>query len=520
MALCVSLNSRTLQELRTGYAEAVARGADWVELRLDYLEPAERARLPELAEWVAAHGRRLIMTCRPRDQGGRYDGPEPERVSTLLEAAGMGAARVDVEAATFRDHPAVRARLESEPGPGDIRGLILSEHHLEGRPGALSRRFLDLCDSPAEIIKLTWRGRDARDNLEALDLLRTSPRPAAVFCLGHDGLASRVLGRKFGAALTYCALGPGAEVAPGQPTLGELSDLYRWPEISPGTAVYGVLGDPVQHSLGPVVHNAAFTACGIDAVYLPFRLPGDGHMFAEFIQQIMERPWLDVRGLSVTAPHKRHAWLLTEADLGPLPRRVGAVNTLIFSEGGIAGDNTDLPATLQWLARGLDCELPGLAERRFDVLGAGGYARSVVAALRMLGAGVTVHNRTLDRAAALASEFGCSAAQLGPDTRLEGDVLVNCTAAGLNAAPGDGPVRPEQIRAGGTVFDATYNPRPSRLLIQAGQRGCRTIDGLDLFLEQAALQFAAWTSQEPPRPIMRAAALARLDSPPAQDAPS
>lgn len=513
MHLCVSLSSTSLAEIQEDYACAMADGADLVELRLDHLRPEALQRITELESWIKQHAEHLIISFRPIDQGGLYDGETAERISTLMWAGGLGPRFVDFEYAYFQRSPAIqgKVRLMAQPdADGKLRHLILSEHHFESRPPKLQKKFLDMSTTPAEVIKLVWRARNADDNFEAFDLLKSRARRCTAFCVEPDGVPSRVLGKKFGACVTYCALRKGHETAPGQPTLDEMINRYRWKSIDEHTAVYGLLGDPVAHSLSPAVHNAALAACNLNAVYLPFRVENDGFAFADFIRAVAERPWLDVRGFSVTAPHKHNAFLLTEENLDPISRRTGSVNTLRFEEGDVRGCNTDYQATLNWLTRALECDLPDLADLRFDVLGAGGFARSVVAGLRLVRAGVTIHNRTLAKASELAADFDCEARALQDSTMFEGDALINCTTVGMSSALDRSPVAAERIKPDSVVFDAIYNPPKTRLLADAEACGCRTFNGLDLFVDQAALQFTALTGYEAPRALMRKVGIDQL----------
>ena len=511
--LCVSLNCSTLTEIQQDFATAISGGADLVELRLDYLKPAELDRLTELEEWFGRNADRLIVSFRPVDQGGLHDGDTATRVSTLLWAGGLRPRYIDFEYACFARSDDMRDKARLMASAGDDNRwdrLILSEHHLEQRPPTLERKFLDMCDTPAELIKLVWRARNANDNFEAFDLLHSQARRAIVCCVEADGLPSRILGKKLGCPVTYCALRRGEETAPGQPTLDEMMRLYHWKSINRETAVYGLIGDPVAHSLSPHVHNAALAACKLNAVYLPFRIENDGFAFADFIRAVADRPWLDIRGFSVTSPHKHNAFLLTEEDLDPISRRTESVNTIRFDKDNVQGWNTDYQAALDWLTQALECELPGLAERRFDVLGAGGLARSVVAGLRLIRAPVTIHNRTLDHAKVLAEAFDCQAATLNEETKLSGDVLINCTMVGMWSAADRSPVLPEQINPERVVFDAIYNPLKTKLLADAEARGCRTVGGLELFVGQAALQFTALTGYEAPRSLMHEVASEQL----------
>lgn len=516
--LCVSINPTTLEQLKIDFDEAVAAGADLVELRLDGLDPSELERISEIEPWLTSHAERLILTCRPEEQGGHYDGSISDRTDVLAWAGAQGPRFVDVEHASYRSSKTLRQRIElwaHASGSGRIAHLIHSAHHLEARPVALQKRFDELCAGPAEAIKLVWRAEDSRGDFEALDLLRSQKdKPASVFCADRDGLPSRILGRRFGNHITYCALRKGDETSPGQPTADELVNVYRWKKISSDTAVYGLVGDPVAHSLSPCVHNAAFDRYGINAVYVPFRVAEGALAFAEFMSEIAKRPWLDVRGLSVTTPHKEAACMLVESELDPVSKRIGSVNTLTFHGEHVSGANTDYQAAIDWIKRHLECDLGDLAGRRIDILGAGGFARSLVAALCLVRAEVCVYNRTLQRAQHLANQFACQAAELDDDTTLLAGVLVNCTSVGMWPEVEHSPIRCEQINDGSIVFDAIYNPRKTRLLADAEARGCRIVDGLELFVDQAAMQFKLWSEDKKidPRPVMRQAALERMQA--------
>lgn len=516
MYLCASLKSLTLVHLQSDFVRAVDDGADLVELRLDRLRPDELDRIRELEAWLRQNGSRLIITFRAADQGGSRHVDTAERAATLFWAAGLGVRFVDFESAHFACLTDLKDNLVLPPHSPDVEhpsGLLLSEHHFDGRPPRLQNTFLQMTSTAADAIKLVWRARSVQDNFEAFDLLRSQSKPATVFCLGDDGQPSRILGKKFGNLITYCALREGDETAPGQPTLDEMLNLYRWRSINEATCVYGLIGDPVAHSLSPHVYNASFAACELDAVYLPFRVPGDGFAFADFIKAVCDRPWLDIGGFSVTTPHKQNAFLLVEDDLDPVCKRIGAVNTLRFDNGAISGANTDYQAALNWIARGLQCDLPALADKRFDVLGAGGFARAVVAALRLVRANVTIHNRTPDHARILAEAFTCQTTPLDASTRFRGNALINCTTVGMWPDVDRSPIDPHKINPKSVVFDAIYHPIQTRLLKDAHEQGCRTIGGLELFIEQAVMQFAVLTGRIAPREVIYEAACKNLTQP-------
>ncbi len=511
--MCVSCSASTLDEMVRDYDRARQAGADLVELRIDMLLPAELDRIETLAEWLVEHASTLVLTCRPSEQGGQFEGDVRTRFSVLARVAAHGAQFVDVEYTDYTRSDDLRNlalnAIEHAGSPG--AHLILSDHHTTGPHPGIDERLAAMTGSTCAMAKMVWLATAPLDNLHALDLQRHAGHRATVFCMGPDALPSRILGRKYGAALTYAALSTIETTAPGQPTAAELLETYNWRAINAETAVYGLIGHPVGHSLSPAVHNAAFAAEGLDAVYVPWRVPPGRAAFIDFAQGIVQRPWLDIRGFSITAPHKQHAFELIAPHASDDIRALGAVNTLRLDGEHVRGDNTDQPAAMAWLAEGLGCSPTDLGALRFAVLGAGGLARTIGTALAGTGAELTIHNRTPEHARTLAESLGCNAAALNPLEAPQADVIVNCTPAGTWPDIYSSPLEAEGIPEGAVVFDAVYCPRRTRLLDLAEERGCAIHDGLTFFLKQAARQFTIWTGRLAPIEIMRRAAERTLD---------
>ncbi len=491
-------------------AAAVRQGARLVEWRLDRLagspEGIDAAR--SLVEGSPAPA---IATCRGRAEGGAFEGPDQQRAELYetLILADHPPRYADVELSEWQASPRLRRRLTEALDRGrrehDVHtSLILSVHDFERRPRDLLQRVEAMTGDPqCAVIKVAWTARSVRDNLEALELLADRRKPTIALCMGPYGLMSRVLAPKYGGLLVYAADDAGGETAPGQPTVRELQSLYGFDRIGPKTAVYGVIGWPVEHSLGPAVHNAGFEAAGVDGVYLPLPVPPEYEHFKATLSCLLADAGLAFRGASVTAPHKEHLVRFV-ADRGgvidPTAGRIGAANTLsVRDDGTLDCSNTDAPAVRAVLDEFLSP--PG---RRVAVLGAGGVARAVVESLSRAGLAVTVFSRTPARAQALAAEFEVAAA--GLDTLRSGEfsIIVNCTPVGMagGPAPDDSPL-PDgvKIAAGDVVFDTVYMPARTPLLQRAEARGATIIPGLAMFLRQAALQFEAWTGKPAPMEV-------------------
>lgn len=516
-------------------------GADLVEFRLDEMfsgsgDPAEERAAVDL---VAHSPLPCIVTCRPTWEGGNYDGDDTDRVS-LFERLGTAEhppAYIDVELAAYTRSANLRQKVnlavQHPKQQRDVRTrLILSMHDFEGRPADLSRRLASAYEEPAaSIVKVAYRARSLRDNLELFEILRHAPKPTIALGMGEFGLMSRVLAPKFGGFLTFASLSDTEVTAPGQPTVRELLEKYRFRAINARTRVFGVMGWPVSHSLGPAVHNAVFGSTGFDGVYLPMPIAvaetadaeTNATSFVATCGSLADDDALDLSGASVTLPHKsslvrlahKHNWSIAD-DVGL------SANTLMRAENGWRVEDTDWPASRGLLERALG---GGLRDRVVCVAGTGGVARTLAIGLLNAGSRVIVVSRDSERAGALARELA-SASQpavavgetladfLGSNStsaRIVGvgadvwsgvlaDAYINATPVGMVGGPdpAGSAVPVEQLADVGedTVFmDTVYTPIDTPMLVAARERGCRTIDGLSMFIGQAVRQFALWTGR-------------------------
>jgi 3-dehydroquinate dehydratase/shikimate dehydrogenase len=556
--LCVPIFVHDPAQARGDARRAQQAGADLIELRIDPI--AEQARgdasvLDALVALVRESPLPCIVTCRPAWEGGQDDGDDAGRIALLehlgTRCAGHGPAYFDVELAAYQLSANLRQKVHlvaDHPGQDPPRrrepGLILSSHDFEGRPPDLLRRVGDMADAEGcRVVKVAWHARSLRDNLEAFELLAAKHKPTIALCMGAFGLPSRVLAKKFGALLTFAALGDADATAPGQPTVQQLKTLYRWDHLGPDTKVYGVIGDPVGHSMSPAIHNAGFTATGYDGVYLPMRIPPEYEHFKATVDAWLNDPRLDFRGASVTIPHKQHLLRFVREQGGevePLAERIGAANTLHQrDDGALYAGNTDYAALLDAVCDALNEPRPSgsgptpssspsqgsapsrprpidreaLAGKRVAVLGAGGAARAAVAGFSHCGAHVTVHNRTPANAQALADAFDAQHAPLDQVDLNTTDLLINCTPVGMHpnidASPLDFEHRTSDL-AHLLVFDTIYNPYETKLLRDAAAAGCGTIPGIEMFVRQAAAQYALWTGHDAPIDVFGQVVLDRM----------
>jgi len=252
---------------------------------------------------------------------------------------------------------------------------------------------------------------------------------------------------------------------------------------------FAVFGNPVAHSLSPLMLGAAFRDMKIDASYRALRVEDARHI-------PLKMKALDMSGASITIPHKPAIMPYLDTISGSAAR-IGAVNTITRVKGGLRGDNTDWTGLVRPLKEAL-----GIRGKRFVVLGAGGAARAAVYGILSEGGTPVVVNRTAQRGEAVAKEFGCDFLPLEEAGSISADCLINTTPVGMFPHVYASPVGADVPARFAWVMDTVYNPLETRLLKDAGRAGCRTIAGIAMFVHQGAEQIRIWTGLEPPAALM------------------
>lgn len=275
--------------------------------------------------------------------------------------------------------------------------------------------------------------------------------------------------------------------------------------------VYAVLGDPISHSMSPAMHNAAFGALGMSCIYHAFRVrPSD------LKDAIYGAKALGFGGLNLTIPLKEEALKYVEPD--PIAARIGAINTINFADG-ITGHNTDGIGAM----RALEDAGVTVADRNILIIGAGGAARAIAFQFGYSGGEIVIANRTKERADRLAGDVRSGLAELGKTPAIESiglgaipgkiadaDILINATSVGMHPDIDATPVPSDLLRPGLVVFDIVYNPRRTRLLLEAEQKGATVIDGVRMLVHQGAEAFSIWTGRKPPVDAMIEAVVREL----------
>jgi shikimate dehydrogenase len=268
--------------------------------------------------------------------------------------------------------------------------------------------------------------------------------------------------------------------------------------IDADTRLYAVLGNPVGHSLSPVMHNAAFRQTGHNGVYVALNvtdLPG----------AVTGIRALGVRGCCVTIPFKVE--VMDHLDhVDPMARKIGAVNTIVNDAGRLYGFNSDAPGAMAALL-----EKTPVIRRRVAVIGAGGAARALAHGIAEHGGQLTIVNRSQDRGRRLASQLECDFCPLADFSGVGCDILINTTSVGMAPHTDQMPVGHACLRPGMTVMDIVYNPLETRLLGAARQAGCTVVNGVAMFVHQGAFQFERWTGEKAPVQLMKKTVLDVLE---------
>lgn len=462
------------------------QGAQLVELRLDYIRtPVNLKRL------LADRPCQVVITCRRTKDGGLWSKSEDERLMLLRQAIASGVEWVDLE-------EDIAGKI---PRFGRTKRIV-SYHNFEETPKDLEAIHERLSALNADVVKMATMAKEPHDNVRMLELVRKASEKIQTvgFCMGDLGTPSRILAGKFGAPFTYAAFSESRGIAPGQLSFQQMTEVYHYNRIYKDTEVFGVIADPVGHSLSPVIHNAAFRQCAMNRVYVPFRVPPE-HL-ASFLT---DAPKLGVKGLSVTIPHKESVIkLLTNLDSSA--RAVKAVNTIVFEGPQATGYNTDYPAAIDSLEAAMDGlgQNPSpVAGKQALILGAGGAAKAVAHALVNRGAEVVISSRTSERAQKLAEEIDCGAVDWTERYGVDPDILVNCTPVGMFPKVDDTPFEKHSLKPSMVVFDTVYNPENTLLIKEARDRNCTVVTGVEMFVRQAGLQFKLFTGREAPADFMR-----------------
>jgi 3-dehydroquinate dehydratase/shikimate dehydrogenase len=496
--VCLALSGDTVDDM-LAIAESMARDNPFIEFRLDYLKQP-LAALPKIHRFLETHQYvTAIGTCRRADNDGKFKGSLASQLEVLAKASAAGCQIVDLELqSALKSKPEAIARLRSRAR------LILSFHDFRATRN-LDDTLEKMLKIPADFYKVVSTATTLSDNVTMMKFLQKQSDKQALIglCMGEQGIISRVLSVRAGSVFTFGAVSADLKTAPGQVSAHDLRSIYRIDQVDAATRVYGVAGDPIEHSLSPVIMNTALRRENVNGVYLPLH----AKTLKDLIHCVREIP---LHGLSVTMPYKQS--ILAHLDnTDAHTTKIGACNTVVRGQDGkLYGFNTDVAGVVRPLEQRLSIE-----KAKVLVIGAGGAARAAVFGLKERGAEVWILNRTSVKAQKLARQAKARTIKRADLRKTAFDVIINATPVGMGNTR-DCPLKDEEIQAR-VVFDMVYDPVETHLLQVARAKGIAVIPGVEMFVQQAARQFEIWTGKPAPAgDMLRAVTIALQDRATAQ----
>jgi 3-dehydroquinate dehydratase/shikimate dehydrogenase len=496
--VCLALSGDTIDDM-LAIAESMARDNPFLEFRLDYLKQP-LAALPKIHRFLETHQYvTAIGTCRRAENGGRFKGSLASQLEVLTKAHATGCQIVDLEIQS-----ALKAKREAIARLRSRAGLIVSFHDFRATRN-LDETLEKMLKVPADFYKVVSTATTLSDNVTMMKFSQTQSDKHALIglCMGEQGIISRVLSVRAGSVFTFGAVSADLKTAPGQISAGDLRSIYRIDQVDAATRVYGVAGDPVEHSLSPVIMNTALRRENVNGVYLPLH----AKTLKDLMRCVREIP---LHGLSVTMPYKQS--ILAHLDnTDAHTTKIGACNTVVRGQDGkLYGFNTDAAGVVRPLEQRLSIE-----NAKVLVLGAGGAARAAVFGLKERGAEIWILNRTSVKGQKLARQAKARTIKRADLRKIAFDVIINATPVGMGNTR-DCPLKDEEIQAR-VVFDMVYDPVETHLLQVARAKGIAVIPGVEMFVQQAARQFEIWTGKPAPAgDMLRAVTIALQDRASAQ----
>ncbi len=478
--VCVAVTASDPAQL-VEKAEALVRDNTFLEFRLDYLARPALA-LARLKHFTDYHPHvAVIATCRRTAAGGKFRGTVAAQFDILSKAAAAGCQLIDLEQqSAARLKPAQLERLRTRAA------LILSFHDFRATK-KLEETLQKMSAIPADFYKIATTATSLYDNVTMMKFLEKHGDTHSLvgMCMGEQGIISRVLGLRAGSAFTFAAVTPDEKTAPGQVTGQELRNIYRIEQVDAATRVYGVVGDPVSHSLSPAIMNAALRRENVNGVYVALH----AKTLKDLLACVRDIP---IHGLSVTMPYKESILQYLD-NTDSHTTKIGACNTVVRAQDGkLYGFNTDIAGII----RPLEQRLSTLENARILVLGAGGAARAAVFGLKERGCEVYILNRSAAPAQKLARQARARTVKRPDLKKLSFDVIINATPVGMGNTR-ESPLNENEIKAR-YVFDMIYDPAETRLIKMAKAQGAQVIPGVEMFVHQAARQFEIFTGKPAP----------------------
>ncbi len=447
----------------------MAKIADIIELRLDFIKDINEKNLKKL---LSSTTKKVIVTDRKK------------RLNLLKEAIKLKADLIDLDIST--GEKIIKKIIQNKKKTK----IIVSFHNFKKtNKKEISKKYNQIKKLNPDIIKIVTSANSINDNIVIFDLIKRAKKDnkkIIALCMGEKGQISRILSPLFGSMLTFGSLRQGKESAPGQITAEKLKNIYRIDKLNK-PKIFGLVGNPVSHSKGIIIHNQSFKKLKLNKIYVNFLVDNLKQFMKEF------RPIIS--GLSITIPFKRE--IMKHLDkVDSTVKKIGAVNTIIKKNGKLIGLNTDLTGAIKAIEAKTN-----IKNKKTIMIGAGGVARAIAHGIIQKKGKLIILNRTKSKAKRLAKELKCSSGGLNKLNSLNNvDIIINATSIGMFPNINNTPIKKQTLKKiinkKTVVFDTIYNPQKTKLLKEAKELGCNIVGGYDMFINQAKEQLKIFTGRQ------------------------
>lgn len=487
--ICLCLTGKTLAE-DMEILETYRNWIDMVELRVDYLEKDERLHIRKFPQMA---GIPCILTIRRNIDGGQF--VEGEASRTMLFARGLAFAEQDVRKnfayVDFEEDFYVPSLQDAALAFGTR--IVRSAHDMEGPIDDIPGRLAKMRITGYEIPKIACMPRTLADVTKMFRQAATLDSSQQILCaMGPLGLPTRILADKLNSFLSFVSPPEAAKMkCIGHIDPVAMNKVYDFRSIDKNTEIFGIIGYPLEATDSPIIHNSGYRNHGMNATYIPIR--------AETVEEALEfADVVGIKGLSVTVPHKEKV-LPHLVEQAPQVKEIGACNTILRTEAGWSGYNTDAEGVMIALKEFLGVE--NLSHLRVAIIGAGGAARGVAYAVRQLKGRACIFNRTVAKAKRIADHFGFKWATLGPESlhllMKYSDVIIQTTSKGMGASlpatEENDPLYFYDFKGTEALYDIVYHPEVTPVMHRAAQAGCTVANGYSMLQYQAYRQFKYFT---------------------------
>ncbi len=442
---------------------AKAKSADVLEFRLDLFEKLDLEKI----KLLMPKDKKVIFSLRKEDQGGNYNKTSLNRLKDLRDLLSLRPCYLDLE------YDVSESFINEIKNAYPNLQIILSYHNFENTPEDLEDLFSNIKKEKVDLYKIAVYANSSLDAMRLMKFIRNKKEKIIGIAMGEKGAFTRIIAPVFNSSFIYAFIDK--PVALGQFSINDLMSIYDIKKVNSNTKIYALIGEPVDHSIGHIFHNKRFNNFDQNSIYI--KISVNKNELSGFIKYAKD---LFFKGFSVTMPLKKEILNFVDKDLS----KVGAINTVELKNSKLIGYNTDGKACVSLLLGKIN-----LRNKKVILLGAGGVACAIAHEIRKYTKDVLIFNRDIQKAKKLADKLGLlsfSIYDLNDHIQKGYDIIINATSCSMNDHL---IISSEAFKEGLIALDVVSKPIDTIFLKEAKNKGLKTINGLELFIEQAKSQF-------------------------------